>query len=118
MTTRVCHVNDNIPGAIYVGRAVPRRGIKASKWTNPYKIGRGYTREQAIESYRKATIDAGESGLLPLLPELRNAPALACWCRHDGEELTGDNECHADVLVDLLERYTDDELRAMRGVGE
>ena len=51
MTTRVVHVNDNVPGAVYIGRAVPRRGIKASKWANPYKIGRDGTRADVIGKY-------------------------------------------------------------------
>ena len=35
------------------------------------------------------------------------------WCRHDGEARTDNNACHGDVLVHLLEAYTDDELRTM-----
>lgn len=45
MTTRVVHINDNIEGAVYVGRAVPRRGIKASKWANPFRISANMTPE-------------------------------------------------------------------------
>jgi len=83
MSTRVVHVRDGIPGAVYIGRSMPRQGL--------------------VNSDRR---------LLAQLPELRGK-ALACWCRHDGEERTPDNACHGDVLVDLLDRYTDDELRAM-----
>jgi hypothetical protein len=52
--------------------------------------------------------------LLADLPELRDK-ALACWCRHDGEERTHANACHGDVLVELLGRYSDDELRQWGG---
>jgi hypothetical protein len=114
MTTRVVHVHDNIPGAVYIGRAVPRRGIKASKWANPYKIGRDGNRADVIAKYWFALMYGDKRHLLADLPELRDKD-LACWCRHDGEARTGDNECHGDVLVDLLERYTDDELRTMGG---
>jgi hypothetical protein len=45
-----------------------------------------------------------------MLPELRGK-ALACWCRHDGEEPTDDNRCHGDQLVRMLNYFTDDQLR-------
>jgi hypothetical protein len=44
--------------------------------------------------------------------ELRGT-ALACWCRHDGEAPTPETACHEDVLVSLLDTYTDEEIRAM-----
>ena len=50
--------------------------------------------------------------LLDRLPELRGR-ALACWCRRDGEARTAANACHADVLLELLGRHADAELRAM-----
>jgi hypothetical protein len=33
--------------------------------------------------------------------------------RHDGEPPTPATACHGDVLVSLLDTYTDDEIRAM-----
>ena len=114
MTTRVVHVNDHVPGAVYIGRAVPRRGIKASKWANPYKIGKDGNRADVIAKYWFALMDGDMRHLLAELPEL-HGKALACWCRHDGEDRTDDNACHADVLCEFLETYTDDELRAMGG---
>lgn len=119
---KVVHINDSVPGAVYVGRAMPRRGLKASKWANPYRLGlpgvrgTGVTaRREVIRRYRADLMGGPARHLLADLTELRNAPALACWCRHDGEERTDDNACHADVLIDLLDRHTDDELRAMGG---
>ena len=50
--------------------------------------------------------------LLAKLPELRGK-ALACWCPLDREARAGANACHADVLLELLGRHTDAELRAM-----
>lgn len=120
---RVVHVNDRVPGAVYVGRAVSRRGITASPFRNPFWIvsetegDTGLSREDAIAMFRvHMTLGEGRP-MLSLLPELRNTPALACWCRHDGEDRTPENECHADVLVELLNRYTDDELRELGGAG-
>ena len=34
---------------LYVGGAVPRRGMKASPLENPFRVGRPYSREEAIE---------------------------------------------------------------------
>jgi hypothetical protein len=108
---RVVHVRDQVPGAVYVGR--PRfRGDAAGgvTWGNPYRVGKDGTRAEVIARYRA---DLLASPLrLRLLPQLRGKP-LACWCRRDGEEPTPENACHADVLLDLLSRFTDAELRRM-----
>ena len=114
MTTRVVHINDNIPGAVYIGRAVPRRGIKASKWANPYKISRDGNRADVIAKYWFDLMYGDKRHLLAELPELRDKD-LACWCCHDGEVRTSGNHCHGHLLAYLLNTYTDDELRAMGG---
>lgn len=36
------------PGAVYVGRAIPRIALQASKWANPFKIGRDGTRDEVV----------------------------------------------------------------------
>ena len=104
MKTRVVHVNDNVPGAIYIGRAVPRKGLKASVWANPYTIGKDGARAEVINMYkwwlRDMKTDASISFHLEL-QALAGKP-LACWCRHDGEERTEGNACHGDVLIDLI----------------
>jgi hypothetical protein len=113
-TTRVVHINDGIEGAVYVGRAVRwRPDLASSKWGNPFGVKR-HGRDGAIFLYRQGMAVTGSIPLIADLPELRGK-ALACWCRRDGEERTPENACHADVLVDLLNCYTDDELRAMGG---
>jgi len=50
--TRVVHINDGHPDAIYIGRAVPRRGLKASPWANPFTIKDAGSRSLAIADYR------------------------------------------------------------------
>ena len=111
--TRVVHVNDNIQGAIYIGRQNYYKRLPGSIWANPYKIGQDGDRVDCINYYRSDLMKfKGLNSLLPKLPELRGK-TLACWCRHDGEERTDANACHGDVLVDLLERYSDDELREL-----
>ena len=121
--TRVVHVNDNVEGAVYIGRAMPpargRRRLSESPWANPYKIGTvpawadgPLTRADAIEGYRRRLV--ADPDAMALLVALRGKP-LACWCRREGEEKSASNACHGDVLVELLNRYSDDELRAMGG---
>ena len=119
--TRVVHVNDGVDGAVYIGRYMPpakgRRLLPASRFANQFKIGtvpwwadRPLTRADAIEAYRKHLLD--HPAFLDLLIPLRGKP-LACWCRHDGEAKTEATACHGDVLIEILDRYTDDELREM-----
>lgn len=130
--TRVVHVNDNVPGAVYIGRENGRKRLKRSRWHNPYVIGKPashwiqadpITREGAIAAYALDMLDGPKQYLLAELPELRGK-ALACWCRHDGVPMTNgsngpDNRCHGDWLVHMLNTHTDDELRSMaKGEGD
>lgn len=112
--TRVVHVNDNIPGAVYIGRAVPRRKLAASPFGNPFPLASN-TRYESLRRYREWVERQLRSGAID--PEsvinLRGKP-LACWCRHDGITRTGTNTCHGDLIVELLARHTDDDLRALR----
>jgi hypothetical protein len=39
------------PGAVYIGRPVPRVRLARSKWANPFKIGRAGTRDGVIAHY-------------------------------------------------------------------
>jgi hypothetical protein len=111
--TRVVHVNDHIPDSIYIGRAMPARGIADSIWGNAYKIGRDGNRAQCIQGFAADLykFKFTPSDIMHHLPDLRGKP-LACWCRHDGEAVTAETKCHGDILVEALERYTDDELRS------
>lgn len=108
--TRVVHVRDNIEGAVYIGRAMPRQGLKASPFANPFRVSPVTSRQTAITRYEEHLVKHPE--LWSLMPDLRGRP-LACWCRHNGESPTPENACHGDVLANLLRFHTDDELRAM-----
>lgn len=62
-------------------------------WGNPFPIGEKYTREEALEEFRKA-FWANE---LPVTPErarteLAGYDFLSCWCRLD-------QECHVDEYI-------------------
>ena len=65
---------------------------RRTKWGNPFRIGRGQDREQAIARYREdlwRRIRAGEVALEALAA--LNGCRLACWC----EPLS----CHGHVLA-------------------
>lgn len=120
--TRVVHVRDALPDAVYIGREFVRYDqhgrcieyLGGSIWGNPYRIGVDGDRATVIAKYEELLLHGVRRKMLRCLPRIRGKP-LACWCRHDGEPRTPDNACHGDVLVALLARYTDDELREMGG---
>ena len=66
---------------------------RATKWGNPFVIGRDGSRAEVIEKYRTRLwrdIRAGHIGLEELAT--LNGKRLACWCRPA-------KPCHGDVLV-------------------
>jgi hypothetical protein len=77
---------------VYIGRAVPHSGLKASKWKNPFKPGKDGDREEVIEKFRKWILT--QPDLMAALPELKGK-ILGCWC--------SPQRCHGDVLLDLAE---------------
>ena len=89
---------------VYVGR----KGIvfingerfpkKDSLWANPYKINKDSTRETVIDRYKKYIIEKLENDD-KLMEELKllKGKTLGCWCHPE--------ECHADVLVKLVNEY-------------
>lgn len=81
---------------VYIGRAMPRYGLPASKWANPYRIGPNCTREQAIKQYFEYL--QRRPDLMDALPELRGK-VLACWCK-----TSPDVPCHGELLVSMANR--------------
>jgi hypothetical protein len=73
---------------VYIGRAVSRRGLGASKWGNPRKHG---THAEMVAFYEHEHLPAHPE-LVAALPELRGKD-LACWCAPE--------PCHGDVLLRL-----------------
>jgi hypothetical protein len=57
------------PGADYIGRTAPRYGLRASKWANPFMVGRDGDRDEVIAMY--------EHWLHDERPDLMAAPAGA-----------------------------------------
>jgi len=79
---------------IYIGHAIPLRGIKGSKWCNPFEVGRDGTREQVIAKYRDWITRGGGRHLVKDLHELRDK-VIGCWCKPKA--------CHGDVLKQLID---------------
>jgi len=112
----VIHVKEmkRFPDAVYVGRPMPRQRLAGSILANPFKIDRHRNRQEAVSTYAVSLsyrIEAGERDIIEAVIACRDRP-MACWCRTSTEDRRADNWCHADVINDWLEFYTDDELRA------
>jgi hypothetical protein len=78
-------------GAVYIGRASPRYGLRASKSANPFMIERDGARDEVIAIYERWLRDE-HPDLMAALPELRGKD-LACWC--------APLACHGDVPLPL-----------------
>ena len=81
-------------GIVFInGERYPR---KASKFANPYKIGKDYaTREEVLLKYKTYIIDKLEKDPM-LRKELRSlkGKTLGCWCKPEA--------CHGDILLELI----------------
>jgi len=113
MTTRVVHVNSEewaqavTDGtAVYIGRAVPRKGFKASKWANPFKVEidavdyrPAQAHQDAIEKYFDYLMQQEE--LVAALPELQGK-VLGCWCKAF-KPYTESMPCHGNLLARLAD---------------
>jgi hypothetical protein len=115
--THVVHVGDGIRDAIYVGPEIGQAHLKASPFANPHSVEDYGARSLALMAYTEDLRFGCLHHLLAHLPALRGKP-LACLCRHEGEEPTDTNACHADVLIRLLETYSDEDLLAMAMQGD
>lgn len=82
--------NKAVDFTLYIGRANRWRKLPASKWANPFVIGKDGTRAEVIEKYREYVLQRPD--LVAALPELDDQ-TLGCWCHPEA--------CHGDVLVQL-----------------
>lgn len=80
------------PDFVWCARANRFDRLPASKWANPYVIGKDGTREEVLALYRAYITDNAE--LMAALPELLNK-TLVCWCAPEA--------CHCDILKELAE---------------
>ena len=100
MPTSVINIKDapngwrSDPDYVYIGRAVPRHGLKSSEFANPFSIGRdAETREQVIDMYRARLIKA-PAEMIEKVRDLRGK-TLVCWCKPEA--------CHGDVLAAIAD---------------
>ena len=101
--------NYKIPeGAVYVGRAMSRYGLSASKWGNPFRIGglccgtQFIDRELSIELYRtwlSSQILLGKLNISEL-----SGKDLVCWCHNWDGNGANPMYCHADILLELANK--------------
>jgi hypothetical protein len=99
--TVVIHCRDlrpDDPRDIYIGRAVPRRGFKASPWANPFPIGSERDRAAVLEHFERwvrFSDDPKAVWIRAHLEELRGA-RLGCWCAPR-------YACHGGIYVVMLD---------------
>lgn len=89
MTSLVVHCKKS-KYDVYIGRAVPRSGLKASVWGNPFIIGKDGSRDEVMKKYRAWLLSNPE--LLSQLPALKGK-ILGCWCAPEA--------CHGEILAEL-----------------
>ena len=78
---------------LYIGRGWNKFSLPASKWSNPFKIGRDGDRQQVIQKFRNHL--ASNDLLWESLPELQHK-VPRCHCEPG-------QPCHADVLVEAYQ---------------
>ncbi len=83
----VVHVR-RAPYDVYIGRG--GRGLRASKWANPFRVGPDGDRREVIRKYA-AWLET-RPDLIAALPELCGK-VLGCWC--------APLWCHGDLLAAL-----------------
>ncbi len=86
-TTKVISLRDTAAVAAAKADGTFVRVDRHTRWGNPFKIGPGVGRYDAIRRY--AAYLATQPLLLKALPDLRGK-SLACWCAPEA--------CHAEVL--------------------
>lgn len=110
----VVHVLGDYPYDVYVGRAMPRYGLKRHRYfANDMKIGRDGTREEVLaffEQYARDHISESPNGpFVSALTGLRGV-TLACWCAPKDSVLTTEDEtvCHAQILLSLADELAEE----------
>lgn len=95
------------PQNVYIGRKESvfidgeRFPKEDSLWANPYKVTRGMPPRTSCRKYEEYIISriANERDFIKNLLALKGKN-LGCWCKEKGNEM-----CHGDVLLKLLQAY-------------
>lgn len=79
-------------GAIYIGRAMPHFGLKASKFANPFKLSEDEERGATIARYKTWLWNQIKTGKITLedLLELEGRDVV-CFC--------APQPCHGDIVL-------------------
>jgi hypothetical protein len=106
---RVVHVLGPHEYDEYVGRAMPRFGLKRHRYfANDMKVGRDGPREEVLayfEQYaRDHMLESPDGPFVDALTGLRGK-TLACWCAPKDGVLTTEDEtvCHAQIILRLAD---------------
>jgi hypothetical protein len=91
---------------VYIGRNMPRFGLKNLGWGNPFKLGYSLPCDAtlAITKYRAWLFS--QEDLLARLPELQGK-VLGCWCKDPDKPKKHNAPCHGDVLAELANASPD-----------
>lgn len=108
-TIRVANVRTHTPTSgertYYVGRGRAPHGSESLQLGNPFKVGQGYARGEAVTAYRAylRAQCAAKTGPYPAVLRLARELAagqqitLLCWC--------APASCHADVIAQAARGY-------------
>lgn len=89
------------PQYIYIGRAVPRKGLKRSLFANPFVIGEDGSREACVRKFEGWTAGVMHMAYGQSVRLLRGK-TLVCWC--------APLMCHGDVLAKLADELKPEEI--------
>lgn len=83
--------------AVYIGRAVPRKGFASSRHGNPFKIGKDGTREDVLAKYEACIRTSAQRHSVFYGHHIMGlrGKVLGCWCKPEA--------CHGDVLAKLAD---------------
>lgn len=88
---------------LYIGRACPRRGLKGSKWANPFAKTSGEPIGDVLAKYEKHL--RSRPDLMAALSELEGL-RLACWCVDEPIDYVRDNPvCHGEIILKLMVEF-------------
>jgi len=73
---------------------------RATKWGNPFLIGRDGPRWEVIEKYKIWV--KGRPGLMAQLYQLKGK-VLGCWCVESIDHVRKNKQCHGEILLELIE---------------
>lgn len=108
---KVVHVNSGMDYDLYIGRKMPRYGLKKSLLANSLKIGEDGTRSEILSLYewyvRDHLAESPDGPMAEMVTGLSGL-TLACWCAPKDRALTLDDPeiCHGQVLLRLAKELS------------